>query len=137
MEKKVMIGILALLGILLLVFVSGCETSTFTLRDAAMAKGMSEDGYPIDIATTFSTTEPEIFAWFSYAHAPPGTRVKTVWIYTPSGETITTSEETLEEIDGKIGFYLTKPEKGWVVGDHRVDFYVEEEFVKSLSFSIE
>ncbi len=129
---------LLLLGILLLlVLISGCKTTTFTLRDAVMAKGMDEEGYPIDITTVFSTTEPKIFAWFSYAYAPSGTRVKTVWIYEPSGETITTFEDTLEEVDGKIGFYLTKPEKGWVVGGHRVDFYVEEEFVKSLSFSIE
>ncbi len=137
MEKNVMIGILALLGILLLVFVSGCKTSTFTLRDATMASGMSEEGDPIDIATTFSTTEPKIFAWFSYAYAPQGTRVKIVWIYVPTGETIKTFEDTLEDIDGKIGFYLSKPEKGWVVGEHRADFYVEEEFVKSLYFNIE
>jgi len=119
--------------------ISGCEVSTSTahLTDAKSCTGVDGNKNPVGITQTFTTNTPEIYIWFSWANAPDGTGVKAVWIYETQSATITEYPLTLNEINGKGTFSLTKPDAGWPSGDYRVDIYLDNEVSKSVSFKVD
>ncbi len=81
--------------------------------------------------TTFSSNTPEIYARWQGQRLRQGANVKAVWIAENIGEEFPQDYKVDEASavattpTGRGAFTLARPEDGWMPGDYRVEFYVD------------
>jgi len=92
--------------------------------------------------TTFSLTTPEIYARWQGQRLRQGANVKAVWIAENIGEDFPQDYKVDEASavaatpTGRGAFTLARPEDGWMPGDYRVEFYVDNVLVDALKMKI-
>lgn len=135
--------VLLIIGVIVYALIKGGGSFKFsfssaTITDAKSSRGVDEDKNPFGITSTFTPDTPEIFIWFSWAHTMTGTEAKAVWIYETNSQIITEYSLVLEDLAGLGSFALTRPttEAGWLIGDYKVDIYLDDKLAKSVNFEV-
>jgi hypothetical protein len=92
--------------------------------------------------TSFSSNTPEIYARWQGQRLREGANVKAVWIAENIGEDFPQDYKIDEAAaiaasptSGGI-FTLVRPEDGWVPGDYRVEFYVDNVLIDAVRMKI-
>jgi hypothetical protein len=92
--------------------------------------------------TTFSSTTPEIYARWQGQRLREGANVKAVWIAENIGDDfpqdykIDEASAVATSPTARGSFTLEKPEDGWMPGNYRVDFYVDNVLVDAVKMKI-
>jgi len=92
--------------------------------------------------TTFSSNTPEIYARWQGQRLRQGASVKAVWIAENLGEDfppdykIDEASAVAASPTTRGAFTLARPEDGWMPGDYRVEFYVDDVFVDTVKMKI-
>lgn len=96
---------------------------------------------PVNITETFTPDSPEIHVLARLENVRAGIKLRGVWISldavsTPNDE-IDSSEFDLHKDAGDVAhFTLTRPQKGWPIGNYRFDLYLEGRVAGNLPFSV-
>lgn len=96
-------------------------------------------GKPI---TSFSANTPEIYARWQGQRLREGANVKAVWIAENIGEDfpqdykIDEASAVATSPTARGSFTLARPEDGWMPGDYRVEFYVDNVLVDAVKMKI-
>ena len=123
----------------LLISTLACNLVTGGLENLRMA--FDADGN--NLTTVFSPSDV-FYAVGDLKNAPAGTTVEAKWLavqiegYDP-GELIyeqTINDFTEDSFTGTIYFQLSN-DAGWLVGDYKVDMYLNGNFVQSVPFSVQ
>lgn len=134
--------------ILVVVFLSMCawvwpqEALSMRIVSASMSRGVSGDGtVPVDITDRFEPDSPSIHAVLVLEGAKTGTKVMGTWvsvdaIETPNYQIDLSEVETKAQGDARVHFKISKPQKGWPVGNYRLDVSVDGKFITSMPFSV-
>jgi hypothetical protein len=92
--------------------------------------------------TTFSANTPEIYARWQGQRLRQGANVKAVWIAENIGEDFP-QDYKIDEASAvaatpttRGAFTLARPEDGWMPGDYRVEFYVDNVLVDAVKMKI-
>ena len=92
--------------------------------------------------TTFSSNTPEIYARWQGQRLRQGANVKAVWIAEnigedfPPGYKVDEASAVAASPTARGAFALARPEDGWMPGDYRVEFYVDNVLVDALKMKI-
>jgi len=93
-------------------------------------------------ATTFSSDTPQIYARWKGHRLRDGAKVRVDWIAVNIGDDAPTDYEadeasTIAEGPTSGGrFVLSRPDDGWVPGDYRAEFYVDDVLVDTVKLKI-
>ena len=91
---------------------------------------------------SFAADVPKVYVFFKSKGTKSGDKVRSVWIAedvgdaAPKGTTIDEATIALEKDDGSGSFSLSKPTKGWPVGEYRVDICFRDQVATSVKFTI-
>ncbi len=113
------------------------------IYDIETASSVDYDTYePVTVQNTFSTTTPEIFITFSIRDYPIGTDIQADWYYLDGVTSIDDGyiDSSLIEVEfeDQVAYIsLTRPTNGWPVGEYEVDFFAGDDYVISVSFTVE
>lgn len=99
----------------------------------------SKNGDPVD---SFSPDTPEIFLSMGFNGVAQGSKITATWIAVkvdgaPPGTTIASTDVGVETGEDTANFSMTKPTKGWPIGDYRVDISIDGKVVKTGLFEVE
>jgi len=95
----------------------------------------------------FTKNTPVIYITYEVSNIKPGQHIKGVWIAEETNNVAPANYQIDEKAvvaptNGKAGdvlvgkFSLSKPPAGWPVGKYRVDIYLEQQLIKSVSFTV-
>src|ERR1051326_3363248 len=93
-------------------------------------------------ATTFNAKVSKLYAFFRSNGTHEGDKLRAVWIAVDVGDAapknfkIDEASLTADQDNFYGAFSLSKPNKGWPVGQYRVDIYQGDELATSAKFSI-
>jgi hypothetical protein len=110
-----------------------------TPKQLAVSLAKERFGKPM---TTFSSNTPEIYARWQGERLRPGASVKAMWIAENIGEDFPQDYKVDEASavaatpTGRGAFTLARPEDGWMPGDYRVEFYVDNVLVDAVKMKI-
>jgi hypothetical protein len=92
--------------------------------------------------TSFTSNTPEIYARWQGQRLRPDANVKAVWIAENIGEDFPQDYKVDEACAvaatpaARGAFTLARPEDGWMPGDYRVEFYVDDVLVDAVKMKI-
>jgi len=92
--------------------------------------------------TSFTSNTPEIYARWQGQRLRPGAKVKAVWIAENIGEDFPQDYKVDEASavattpTARGVFTVARPEEGWMPGDYRVEFYVDDVLVEAVKIKI-
>jgi hypothetical protein len=113
--------------------------SDATPKQLAVSLAKDRFGKP---TTTFSSTTPEIYARWQGQRLRQGASIKAVWIAEnvsedlPQDYKVDEASVVAEAPTARGAFTLARPEDGWMPGDYRVEFYVDNVLVDSVKMKI-
>jgi hypothetical protein len=113
--------------------------SDATSKQLAVSLAKDHFGKP---TTTFSSNTPEIYARWQGQRLRQGANVKAVWIAENIGEDfpqeykVDEASAVAEGPTARGSFALARPEDGWMPGDYRVEFYVDNVPVDAVKMKI-
>lgn len=113
--------------------------SDATPKQLAVSLAKDRFGKP---TTTFSSTTPEIYARWQGQRLRQGASVKAVWIAEnigediPQGYKVDEASVVAENPMARGAFTLARPEDGWMPGDYRVEFYVDNVLVDTVKMKV-
>jgi hypothetical protein len=113
--------------------------SDATSKQLAVSLAKDRFGKP---AATFSSNAPEIYARWQGQRLRQGATVKAVWIAENIGEDfpqeykVDEASVVAETPTARGAFALARPEDGWMPGDYRVEFFVDNVPVDALKMKI-
>src|SRR2546423_9317393 len=113
--------------------------SDATSKQLAVSLAKDRFGKP---AATFSSNAPEIYARWQGQRLRQGANVKAVWIAENIGEDfpqeykVDEASAVAESPTARGAFALARPEDGWMPGDYRVEFYVDNVPVDGVKMKI-
>ncbi len=105
--------------------------------EAVTAK--DEDSKPTD---TFAADVPKIYAFFRSTGTKKGDILRSVWVADDVGEAAPKSTKideatlTADKDDFFGAFSLSKPTKGWPLGQYHVDIYSGDQLATSVKFTV-
>lgn len=104
------------------------------------AVAVDKDTKPTD---TFSSTVPKLWAFWIGDGVKAGDKIRGVWIAEDVGDAAP-ADTKIDEVsltatkDKDSGaFSLSKPTKGWPVGEYRVEIYIGDTLAETVKFEIE
>jgi hypothetical protein len=95
-----------------------------------------------EASTVFSSNTPQIYARWQGRRLRKGAKIKAVWIAENIGEDfppdykVDEASATAESPTGRGMFTLSRPDDGWVPGDYRAEFYVDDILVETAKLKI-
>src|SRR5881275_970330 len=113
--------------------------SDATPKQLAVSLAKDRFGKP---TTTFSSNTPEIYARWQGQRLRQGASVKAVWIAQnisedlPQDYKVDEASVVAEAPTARGAFTLARPEDGWMTGDYRVEFYVDNVLVDAVKMKI-
>jgi hypothetical protein len=113
--------------------------SDATPKQLAVSLAKDRFGKP---TTTFSATTPEIYARWQGQRLRQGASVKAVWIAEnisedlPQDYKVDEASVVADAPTARGAFTLAQPEDGWMPGDYRVEFYVDNVLVDAVKMKI-
>lgn len=93
-------------------------------------------------ATTFAADVPKLYAFFRSKGTEKGDKLRAVWIAedvgdaAPAKSRIDEATLTADQADYYGAFSLSKPIKGWPVGQYKVEIYSGDELATTAEFAI-
>jgi len=98
------------------------------------------DMVPVNIRTRFTTDAPALHALAVLEELRPGSKIKGVWvsvdaISTPNYE-IDSAEVVAQGANATAHFVLSRPQRGWPVGNYKLNVYLDGKLVSVTTFSI-
>ena len=129
-------------GLMILGGLSRCATPVNKLTDATITRSLERyTGKPLEASDTFTTNVPKIYCAFKLS-APAGTKVTARWAVL-KGECLTPNKFASVEmtLPGRMrtrwfSFFITRPKKGWSVGNYQVTVDVDDKEVVTLPFTM-
>lgn len=90
---------------------------------------------------SFTPATPKIFVFYNLEKVPNGDKLRSVWICEKSEGILANTkidEATVEVglIDNTGSFSLSKPTKGWPVGDYKVELYWNDKLAETMPFKV-
>ena len=152
MKGKSIIKAMLVCGLVTLVVVlAGCQGGGIgfpgtgggkaSLSNATMCKSVDlETGEPLEKADTFTPATQVIYCSVKVSNATPDTQIGDEWLYLPSGDEeglLISDWSTTMEGTRYVPLSITRPENGWPEGNYRVVFYLDDEEVLSVPFTVE
>jgi len=146
---------LTVLGSILLVVISlftvSCLNRTGTVSELAIAKGIDENGQPVDPTNVYTTDTKELYLSFKISGFPVGTKIEVDWIYVGGdpdvefvlGKNYVTEKQMATVTKTGAGYTSTmySPIKmgfeEWPKGEYKVVVYVEGVEKASTTFKME
>ena len=113
--------------------------SDATPKQLAVSLAKDRFGKP---TKTFSSNTPEIYARWQGQRLRQGASVKAVWIAQnisedlPQDYKVDEASVVAEAPTARGAFTLARPQDGWIPGDYRVEFYVDNVLVDTLKMKI-
>jgi len=113
--------------------------SDATPKQLAVSLAKDRFGKP---TTTLSSNTPEIYARWQGQRLRQGASVKAVWIAQnisedlPQDYKVDEASVVAEAPTARGAFTLARPQDGWMPGDYRVEFYVDNVLVDTLKMKI-
>lgn len=113
--------------------------SDATPKQLAVSLAKDRYGKP---TTTFSSNTPEIYARWQGQRLRQGATVKAVWIAENIGEDfpqeykVDEASAVAASATARGAFALARPEDGWMPGDYRVEFYVDDVPIDAVKMKI-
>jgi hypothetical protein len=101
--------------------------------------GKAADG---EATTQFTADTPKLYARWQGHGLTEQTKLRAVWIAENVGEAAPPNYKVDEasvvagSSDPSGTFTLSRPDKGWPLGDYRVEFYVEDKMVEAIKFEM-
>src|SRR5215472_14241152 len=92
--------------------------------------------------TSFTSNTTEIYARWQGQRLRPGAKVKAVWIAGNIGEDfpqdykVDEASAVATSPTARGAFTVARPEEGWMPGDYRVEFYVDDVLVDAMKIKI-
>ena len=108
----------------------------------SLCENVSQPGsVPINVKDKFLTDAKAIHAVINLAEAKAGSVLKGVWvsidaIETPNYEIDAAEANVAADGEAAAHFSLSAPDKGWPVGNYRIDIYLDGKQIASAPFSI-
>jgi hypothetical protein len=134
MRAKALLAIL--LGIILLLFISGCGSRVFSIESVDISRDIGEDFAPVDIMDQFPTGTSIIYISVKVSNMTPEDRLAVTWNYLETGDEINTTEFSPEETgSGYIGFNI-KVDEGFPAGNYNALVYVNDQIYETAEFSV-
>jgi hypothetical protein len=115
--------------------------ATATLSEATMALGVDALSRPLNPASTFPPSTPEIFCSVLVSDAPAGTEVAAEWVYV-SGELQGVSNMVIDsfalQVEGTdyVQFSLPIAADTWPTGQYLLNLYVDGTLQAQLPFAV-
>jgi hypothetical protein len=108
-----------------------------TMCEKVTQPGMQAEG----VKDRFGSNTPEIHILISLQEIKAASRLKSSWICVdgieiPNYEIDTAEAEFQKDGEGTAHFSLSRPQKGWPLGQYKVDLYLDGNRVLSVPFSI-
>jgi predicted transglutaminase-like cysteine proteinase len=126
---------------LMLMFTAGCSSQEPTVEKVELSAGVSENGQPVNIGSTFPMTQEVLYSFVTVGQIHKPTKVGARWLLDKGempAENIEVGyfEQTVNT-SGTISFGL-KQDNGilFPVGEYRVQISLDGQISKSASFSI-
>lgn len=90
---------------------------------------------------SFTPTTPKIFVFYNLEKVPNGDKLRSVWICEksegiPANTKIDEATVEVGLIDNTGNFSLSKPTKGWPVGDYKVELYWNDKLAETVPFKV-
>jgi hypothetical protein len=134
MRAKAVLAIL--LGIILLLFISGCGSRVFSIESVDISRDIGEDFAPVDIMDEFPAGTSIIYISVKVANMTPEDSLAVTWNYLETGDVINTTEFSPQETgSGYIGFNVMV-EEGFPAGNYNALVYVNDELYETVEFSV-
>lgn len=146
-KKKLSVPAIVLLALMMMLVTSlaGCtfSVSTASLSEATMCKSVdTQTKRPVEKTDVFIPDTPEIFCSVKVSNAPPDTQITAVWVYI-QGEAKDLTNYKINEyaLTGSgtryLSFSLTRPDKGWPIGDYEVRFFIDGQEKLTVPFKVQ
>ena len=89
----------------------------------------------------FSKDTPQLFLESGVVDVPNGAKLGSAWIaekpqVAPPNYRIDSKEMKKGPMENRVWFSLSRPNKGWPVGDYRVDLFINDKAAGSVKFSV-
>ncbi|HZR78260.1 MAG TPA: hypothetical protein VFA58_03585 [Chthoniobacterales bacterium] len=116
------------------------EAETSHETDGKLSAGVSNERNG-QFKTEFKSDVPAIYARWVGHDLKPNAEIKATFIAesvadTPPGSQIDDAKAVAPKPDSGATFTLAKPEKGWIPGDYRVEFFVNGQPAATVKFKI-
>lgn len=135
MRAKAVLAIL--LGIILLLFISGCGSRVFSIGSVDISRDIGEDFAPVDIMDEFPASTSIIYISVKVANMTPEDSLTVTWNYLETGDEINTTEFSPQETgSGYIGFNVMV-EEGFPAGNYNALVYVNDQLYETVEFTVE
>lgn len=140
---------------LLILFLAGCapagEQKTDSSAPPASTPTEPKPGFKNVVLTddentkspksSFTPDTPKIFVFWDLEKVPSGSKLKGVWICEKSegiAPDFKIDEATVDvgTIDNSGNFSISKPNKGWPIGDYRVELWWDTNKAEEVKFNI-
>ena len=118
------------------------EALCMRIVSASMSRAVSGDGtVPVNITDRFQPDTPSVHAVLVLEGAKAGTKVQGTWVSVdaierPNYQIDSSEVVTKAQGDARVHFEISKPQKGWPVGNYRLDVSVDGKFITSIPFSV-
>lgn len=125
------------LGLVVALLVCASAHAQSPKVEAVMAK--DQDTKPTD---SFAADVPKLYAFFRTQGTKSGDKLRSVWIAddvgdaAPKNTKIDEATVALEKDNGNGAFSMSKPTKGWPVGEYHVDIYYGDNVATTVKFKI-
>lgn len=91
--------------------------------------------------STFGKDTAKIFVFYTVDGAKAGDKLKADWIcvksdVAPANYKIADVVLDVEKNENVGDFSLSKPTKGWPVGDYKVDLYINDKLIDTVTFNV-
>jgi predicted small secreted protein len=114
---------------------SGFSFTTANIQDAHLAR----DAEDTDRTNIFSPDDPTFYCIFELKNAPDSTVVKGVWTVVDA-EGYTNMEIDASELttgSNVVTFSLDRASDPWPLGKYKIDLYIDDNLVQTLSFEVQ
>lgn len=124
-SKRILILAMAAL---LAIGVFGCSFSVSTARieDAIMTDSIDSEGKPGNAVTSYPADAVDLYTSAKLRNAPDNTKIRFVWVYVDTGETIQEVSVDSGDISDRYIYSTISLDTLYPEGDYQVQYFVDE-----------
>jgi len=124
-SKRILILVMS---VLLVIGVFGCSfsASTAKITDAIMTDSIDANGMPGNTITSYPANAVDLYTSAKLRNAPDNTKIRFVWIYVDTGETIQEVSVDSGDLSDRYIYSTISLDTLYPEGDYEVQYFVDE-----------